>query len=181
VSPEEVSPRFPELPKRTVVIHLRGNYESLPRDSLLGKLRSAADRVIQVLEAHGFQVLRQRFYTDETENAVIFIELEEAEKSIVEPMRGPYAWQEEGRTFRFLIKRLRENGYAWVNKDGVLVGVRRRKYVKATDLLKDLLKDTSLVKGTKQVDVMLAREARGWVGIQFRKFSTDIPAWILCL
>jgi tRNA nucleotidyltransferase (CCA-adding enzyme) len=170
-----------EVMSRTIMIYFVGNYYEMPRDALLGKLKSLSRKIKKHLEDLGFNVIRYKFYTDEHERAVIFLELLTPRLPLKEVMVGPYAWNKDERVINFIRKRLIEGGYVWVDEKGRLMGLRKRKETDAIKLINKLLSENQPISGTKSLIIAPARDARGWSRKMLERFILDVPAWISCL
>ncbi len=172
---------FKDVLSRTIIVYLEGDYERLPRDSLLGKLKRLATYITRELRLYNFNVIRYKFYTDEVTKAAIVFELESLIKPKTELLKGPYSWDALERTLKFLRKRISEKGYVWVNDEGMLIGVRERRFTKATDLVAYVLASAPLLKFTKRIRVLAGEEARGWLSLILKNFILEVPAWMSCL
>ncbi len=167
--------------RRTLIIYLVGSYYNIPRDAFLGMLKSLSERAVGSLREKGFVPLRYGFYTDTFSRAAILIELETLKAPEVELMKGPPAWVDENRLLKFIMKRVKENGYAWIDKNGYLEGLRPRKIIDASEALRDSLKLIRTVKGTSKIYIIKGDEARGWLQEVAQRFIEDVPVWNYCL
>ncbi len=166
---------------RTVILYFEGDYEYLSKDSLLGKLKRLETYIANALRLYGFKVVRHKFYTDEITRAAIFFELESFNLPEVELLEGPYSWDLQERTLRFLVKRSEERGSVWISKDGKLIGVRKRRFVRASDLIIYVLESAPKMKFTRSFKVLRGDEAKGWLHLTLTSFISEVPVWMSCL
>jgi tRNA nucleotidyltransferase (CCA-adding enzyme) len=97
-------------------------------DNIWGEVKSLSKRIYNRLKSERYPVLRRTEYWDEeSDEAVIALELVSC--NISEPIqaRGPPAWV--GNSLGFIEKQLRSGWGFWIGDDGRLEGVRRRGYI----------------------------------------------------
>jgi tRNA nucleotidyltransferase (CCA-adding enzyme) len=97
-------------------------------DNIWGEVKSLSKRIYNRLKSERYPVLRRTEYWDEeSDEAVIALELVSC--NISEPIqaRGPPAWV--GNSLDFIEKQLRSGWGFWIGDDGRLEGVRRRGYI----------------------------------------------------
>ncbi|MCE4621102.1 MAG: CCA tRNA nucleotidyltransferase [Desulfurococcales archaeon] len=166
---------------RVLVVELSGDYFDLPRDALLGRLRRLESFIADSLREHGFPVIRSDYSTDEATRAAVFVELESTRLPPVQATEGPPAWASWDRIERFIKKRLKEGGWAWIGAEGSLVGLRPRRISDVLELVRSIVANAPIPRNTSSVRVYLGGDARGWARRALQEFIGGLPAWIGCI
>jgi len=128
---------LPPLPGWLLRIQCRGALASKPPDSVWGRLVRSARSLRAHLESRGFEIAHITVESDEYRSVSITILLDSCRLPDMEVTRGPSITSDLRRATRFIVKRLRESGGAWL--DGRrLTGARPRPWIRRSAILASL-------------------------------------------
>ncbi len=151
-----------------------------PPDVLWGVGRRVARNLASLLSSHGFNVYGSSLYVEEEQGRIwIAVEVEEPVLPETEIVRGPPAWARE-HVLRFVSRYSSER--LWVDEDGRLVAIRRRRWRSACQLVEARL-DSILPSSARNIQWRLAggeelKTAPGGVLEWLEAFYERTPAWM---
>lgn len=128
--------RAPRRLGPALVIVCEGRYEEVPKENVMGMLRRALGATASLLEQRGFRTSWKAFWSDFSSRALLLVGLEAISLPELEVRRGPAPWESVRGSLDFVTKRALEEGFAWVEEDGYLGGLRRRKATRAAEIVK---------------------------------------------
>lgn len=119
-----------------LLVTVQFNYSDRGADIIWGQIKKAVAVITTQLRRAGFTVLRDAAVTDENGTAVLAFVFESFDILPTEVHHGPAVWNKnacEG----FMAKR--KPSYVWINREGSLVSLERRRFVDCTKFLRHLL------------------------------------------
>ncbi|MDI6643474.1 MAG: CCA tRNA nucleotidyltransferase [Methanobacteriaceae archaeon] len=120
----------------------------VPADAIFPQLKKTETSLKKIIERAGFQVYGSGYWTDQTNIAIILLEMLVWELPIIKKHAGPYIWSKKHQK-RFLDK---YGSNAWIENDQWMVDIER-DYCDVESLLRDFLtpKNIKHLKSGKHV------------------------------
>ncbi|MCE4623475.1 MAG: CCA tRNA nucleotidyltransferase [Caldisphaeraceae archaeon] len=173
-----------ELP--SIVVRCKGRYFDRPPQDIRGRLKRITESIESYLKQYNYNLLKSSFYFDDLENIYLGFLFEDINKSKTEIMSGPKIEKcDADSAANFIKKRLKENGFVFINGDS-LKGISPRKKDNAVSLINKFVKEQKglLPKETEECNVALVIDPKN---VAFRedakKWIVDslysMPAWII--
>lgn len=121
--------------KRCIILLEIDISKKLPPEVLWGELGRICDRAAKTLRNHDFKVIDYSIWSDEVSKAYMLFELEECIRDYPKLYPGPEFWKPI-RTIDYISKHIQRRSYGpWINIEGKLLALGKRKYVDASKLL----------------------------------------------
>lgn len=132
----------------TKVLLLEFKPPEVPADAVYPQLKKTETSLKKVIERAGFQVYGSSYWTNQTNIALILLEMLVWELPKIKKHAGPYVWSKKHQK-RFLDK---YGSNAWIEEDQWMVDIER-DYCDVESLLKDILtpKKINCLKSGKHV------------------------------
>lgn len=110
-----------------------GNYSEIPKENILSMARRFSGLLASILKERGFKVTWRIIGSDYTSKVIIIVGLESLTLPDLEYRVGPTPWESLEGALNFIARRLNEGGIVWISEDGVLEGLRSRRFKSAVD------------------------------------------------
>ncbi|MDM7274798.1 MAG: CCA tRNA nucleotidyltransferase [Thermoprotei archaeon] len=149
----------------SVMVLCTGEYSEEPPENIMGKLRRLSTLTLSTLSSKGFTPTWKLYGSDYASRAAIIVGLESLRLPHLEYRRGPHPWDDVDAALKFVSKRFKEGGMAWIGDDGVLEGLRPRRHVSALKALEDLLPELKRSLKTGECRVIECEEGLECVGL----------------
>ena len=128
-----------DLKRHGSIIAIVFSHEPQIEDILYPQLERLARSITNKLIEYGFSPIRWSAFSDYKKLSTIFIELESETIPPVHVHMGPQ-FVTGTHELSFIRKNLQLNYFLWIDEDGRWKSIRKRKFVKVTDALKEILK-----------------------------------------
>ena len=122
------------------IVVIQFGFKDRSDDIIWGQIKRASNALKTQLELGGFTVLRNSSVKDEKQNAALIFLLyaKKIEKSLVRV--GPEISSKD-HCEKFISANFKKSQLMWINEEGKIQSLQKRKYVDAVLFLKNLLKD----------------------------------------
>ncbi|MET1127931.1 MAG: CCA tRNA nucleotidyltransferase [Thermoproteota archaeon] len=186
---EDSIPRLEDLNQRVqnVVLVEVAVQERIPRDNLWGILDRIRRIATNILENEGFRVFDSGTYLDDTGvRGIIAIEVEQETLPPYEKLKGPPPWSEPGASqfYEKYTKTEPDSIGPWIDHDGRLVVIRRRRHRRASETLTARL-PSALPKSAQSLRIKVGTLKEALQGglthgeaKWLREFIAKAPKWI---
>ncbi|MEM4487839.1 MAG: CCA tRNA nucleotidyltransferase [Desulfurococcaceae archaeon] len=174
------------LDKRCILFVIYELPEALPPDVIWGEIQRVSSRLSNYLEIFGLNVVDHSVWSNGKDIAIIGIELESCWLSSYKLYRGPCISHEKERITNFIQAHLGKGYGPWIDRDGCLSSLDRRRYTDAVELITSRWKDYSVsphlknLKPTVEVaskDVVIDLLMKG-AGAWLSEFASKMPKWM---
>jgi len=131
------------------VIVVKFNFKIRSPDIIWGQIKRATNSLKTQLEMNGFKVLRSTSYTDEKKEAYLLFLFESPLIPKKYSKTGPEIFREKD-CHSFISKNISKTELMWINDDGKIVTLEKRKYFEVEKFLTNFLKNnlqTSIPNG----------------------------------
>ncbi|MEM2020770.1 MAG: CCA tRNA nucleotidyltransferase [Zestosphaera sp.] len=167
--------RFIEETGRKIILLRYAIPHEIPPDVLWGELKRLSKRVVNLLKTYKLEVIDFDYWSDESTQALIAIDLERGgELPAYEIRLGPPGIGDELHSF---IKKHRTSGRAtavWIARDGLPKAMIRRKYRGSEELLQ-----ATEVRQLSSKDLTLANVIKNCIDIpDDLKTNTEFMQWL---
>ncbi len=112
-------------------------------DVIWGQIKRATSSLVTQLELGGFTVLRSKSHTDEVKEAYLLFLLESTKINLTYSKKGPEFFRENSSK-SFILKNLKNTELMWIETDGKIIALEKRKHTEATKFMKSFLKKNLL-------------------------------------
>lgn len=132
------------------ILVVKFSFKPRSPEIIWGQIKRAAASLATQLNVEGFNVLRNRPYTDEKRDAYLLFFLESMKIPGVRIKDGPKFFREDYARL-FIGKNIRKSKLMWLGQDKKILSLEEREFTDARLFLKDLLKNnkTGLPKGLR--------------------------------
>ena len=131
------------------VLVVKFNFKMRSPDIIWGQIKRATTSLTTQLELGGFNVLRNKSYSDEQNEAYLFFLLESTKIPKNYSKNGPEFFREDDCN-SFISKNISKTELMWINDDKKIVSLEKRKYNNVVKFMTELLKNnlqTGIPKG----------------------------------
>jgi tRNA nucleotidyltransferase (CCA-adding enzyme) len=145
ISRDKILDEFNSRGTKTIIIEF--NAPMIPADALHPQITKTEQSLAKILKREGFRLIGSSYYTDESDYAVILLEVESGELPRYKVHVGPSVWyREHGRSFRDL------HPESWIQNDRWTAMVER-EFRDLESLITHLLSEEGIrkVRGGKHV------------------------------
>ena len=122
------------------VIVVKFDFKNRSPDIIWGQIKRATKSLKTQLEIGGFKVLRSTSYTDEKKEAYLFFLLESPIIPKKYSKMGPEIFREKD-SLSFIFKNISKTELMWINDDGKIASLEKRKNFDAEKYLTNILKN----------------------------------------
>ena len=119
------------------------NFKLRSPDIIWGQIKRATSSLSTQLELGGFAVLRSKSHTDEVKEAYLLFFLESTKINPTYSKKGPEFFRENSSK-SFISKNLKNTELMWIEADGKIIALEKRKHTEAAKFMKDFLKKNLL-------------------------------------
>ncbi|QQG48797.1 MAG: CCA tRNA nucleotidyltransferase [archaeon] len=159
------------------VVALTFSHPPLSEDTLWGEIRKTMKHVVRHLEVSGFHVARAMGASDNARKSAILLLPEFRELPHLEQRIGPTVDRSRDVS-AFISSNRKEANLLWVDDDARVRLVRRRKYIRVTDLLEHLMAgEAGSFGASKDLESSLKKTGRVLQGPGLRKAAAASP-WL---
>ncbi len=124
-----------------LIIECNGDYQELSPEALRGIAFRAVRNLYNYLSLEGFKPTLYHFDTNEYDTIKVEVGLEASNIPGYSTSYGPYAWDSYNRVLSFTRKRSRNMEAFWINDDGIITGLRRKKHTSVVEAVEAWLRD----------------------------------------
>ena len=131
------------------VLVVKFNFKMRSPDIIWGQIKRATTSLTTQLKLGGFNVLRNKSYSDEQSEAYLFFLLESTKIPKNYSKSGPEFFREDDCN-SFISKNISKTELMWINDDKKIVSLEKRKYNDVVKFMTELLKNnpqTGIPKG----------------------------------
>jgi len=125
------------------------NFKIRSPDIIWGQIKRATSSLSTQLELGGFNVLRSKSYTDQKNKVCLFFFLESSKINQIYLKNGPDFFREDS-SHSFISKNLENTELMWIENNGKIISVEKRKHTNAVTFMSEFLKknlQTGIPKG----------------------------------
>jgi tRNA nucleotidyltransferase (CCA-adding enzyme) len=131
------------------VLVVKFNFKMRSPDIIWGQIKRATTSLTTQLQLGGFNVLRSKAYSDNNSEACLFFLLESTKIPINYSKNGPNFFRGVDCT-SFISKNIAKTKLMWINDDGKIVALEKRRHNEVVKFMMELLKNnlqTGIPKG----------------------------------
>lgn len=161
----------------------------LSPDILWGELKRTAKRLVNIVETWGFSVVDKGVWSDDERIALVLIEVEQRELPPYEIHKGPPIVVDHVENFMNKYLGSKQVFGPWVNEEGRLMVLRKRRYRRVKELVLDKLNEIVItphlsranigVIGLAELEklINISKGLKEWI----IEFALKKPAWLISL